>query len=662
MTQNKVQTSAAPLSGPSLVERHWKLALTAVAAVALILRLIYLWQLQQMPMSGWLIGDARAYDAWGQRIAAGDWIGSEVFYQAPLYPYFLGSIYAVMGHDLLTVRLLQILLAVVGCVLLAMTGRRLFGASAGLIAGLMLACYPPAIFFDGMIQKSALDLPLLTASLYLLVMGRQTSRHRWWIASGAVLGLLMLCRENALVFIGVAGLWALWPARNGNDGTSRSQRRGFKASGALLLGLVITLSPVVIRNAAVGGEVHLTTSQFGPNFYIGNNPSADGTYQPLRFGRGDALYERQDAIELAQQRTGRAMTPGEVSAYWAGQSFRFIREQPAAWLKLIGRKALMTTNVVELADTEDLYGWSDFASILRLHHLWNFGLLLPLAIAGVVLTAGRWREHWLIPVSAGVYVASVILFFVFARYRLPVVPLLMLLAAGGVVMIPALWREKQLRTLILAGLLLVAGGVLSHWPVVKVEHQRAITYLTFASGATQLQPADVQRADAFYRKAIELGPRHAAAYYSYAMLLRDQGQEEQARSLLMQAVGLKSDFADAWNQLGLLMEKQGDAAAAMRCYQQAIFAVPGHASAHNNIGVLYSRAGQLEQALHHYDLALQADPKMAQAYNNRGTVLARMGRLAEAAEAFRQALAINPNYPDAQANLQRAMKMLEAQK
>lgn len=50
------------------------------------------------------IGDAIEYDAWAQRIAAGDWIGSEVFYQAPLYPYCLGVLFALAGHGLHAVR------------------------------------------------------------------------------------------------------------------------------------------------------------------------------------------------------------------------------------------------------------------------------------------------------------------------------------------------------------------------------------------------------------------------------------------------------------------------------------------------------------------------------------------------------------------------------
>ncbi len=68
-----------------------------------------------------------------------------------------------------------------------------------------------------------------------------------------------------------------------------------------LAGLAIVLVPVAARNSYVGGGFYVTTSQFGPNFYIGNNPAADGTYQSLRFGRGAPEYERQDATELAER-------------------------------------------------------------------------------------------------------------------------------------------------------------------------------------------------------------------------------------------------------------------------------------------------------------------------------------------------------------------------
>ena len=52
--------------------------------VAVAARLAHAWALRDTPLFDVLIGDARAYDAWGQRLAGGDWIGTDVFYQAPL--------------------------------------------------------------------------------------------------------------------------------------------------------------------------------------------------------------------------------------------------------------------------------------------------------------------------------------------------------------------------------------------------------------------------------------------------------------------------------------------------------------------------------------------------------------------------------------------------
>lgn len=83
----------------------------AIFVVALTVRVMHLWQIRGAPFFTVLMGDSRAYDDWAQRIAQGDWLGHEVFYQAPLYPYFLGAIYATAGHDLLIVRVCQAILA-----------------------------------------------------------------------------------------------------------------------------------------------------------------------------------------------------------------------------------------------------------------------------------------------------------------------------------------------------------------------------------------------------------------------------------------------------------------------------------------------------------------------------------------------------------------------
>src|SRR5262249_25009908 len=177
------------------------------------------------------------------------------------------------------------------------------------------------------------------------------NRDRWlWFALGLAMGALALTRENALVFIVVIIAWALTAnpeSRTPNPFSARAKR-----AAVFVAGLAVLLLPVAARNAHVGGGFYITTSQAGPNFYIGNNPQSDGTYQSLRFGRGAPEYERQDATELAEHALGRTLTPGEVSSYWFDKAMDFVTSQPGAWLKLMARKTALLWNAGEMLDTE----------------------------------------------------------------------------------------------------------------------------------------------------------------------------------------------------------------------------------------------------------------------------------------------------------------------
>ena len=123
-----------------------------IFAVALLARLIYLLEIKDTHILSALMGDGELYDIWAQQIAGGDWLGDRVFFQAPFYPYFLGVVYSVFGKNLLVLRLIQILLGSLACVLVADAGSRFFSKPIGWAAGLLLAVYPVAIFYDGLIQ------------------------------------------------------------------------------------------------------------------------------------------------------------------------------------------------------------------------------------------------------------------------------------------------------------------------------------------------------------------------------------------------------------------------------------------------------------------------------------------------------------------------------
>src|SRR5262249_39705503 len=154
--------SIPTLSRKSLPPALW------IFLTALAVRLVHVWQMRGSPLFSALLGDSGGYDEWARRIAGGEWIGTDVFYQAPLYPYMLGVIYAVAGRHLLLVRVVQVLIGSASCVFLARAVERFVSRRASVAAGLMLALYAPAIFFDGLIQKSVLDVFFLSVGLPVL--------------------------------------------------------------------------------------------------------------------------------------------------------------------------------------------------------------------------------------------------------------------------------------------------------------------------------------------------------------------------------------------------------------------------------------------------------------------------------------------------------------
>jgi 4-amino-4-deoxy-L-arabinose transferase-like glycosyltransferase len=247
------------------VRSSWT-APTIVFAAAAAVRLLHLWELTDSPFATLRMGDGVSYHQWAGRIASGDWLGDGVFYQAPLYPYFLAAIYAALGQSVLVVRICQALVGSVACALLTRAAESEFGRAAGLCTGFLLAFNGEAVFLEGLVQKSVLDSLLVCALILQLLLVRQQPAWPRALALGVVSGLLALSRENALVWLPVIVLWLA---------TRRSQGRACLAG--MLAGTILVLAPVAARNRIAGGNWQLTTAQSGPNFYIGNSPVATGT-------------------------------------------------------------------------------------------------------------------------------------------------------------------------------------------------------------------------------------------------------------------------------------------------------------------------------------------------------------------------------------------------
>ncbi|MBK8913372.1 MAG: tetratricopeptide repeat protein [Phycisphaerales bacterium] len=545
------------------------------ALVGLLVRSVYLFQIREVPFIRLHVVDAAAYDEWAKRIAGGDWLGSEVFYQAPLYPYFLAVLKLLVGDGPMGVRVVQIALGAVACGLMALAGRgwalaaganRRDAGLMGLMAGGLLALYAPAVFFDALIQKSVLDGVLGAGLLWCAASAWRHAGMGALIGAGALAGLLALSRETALLLVAV--LLGLALVRGGG-GVSRGALR----AAGVLCGAALVLLPVAVRNAAVGGEFALTTSQAGPNFFIGNNPEASGVYKPLRPGRGDPRFERTDATELAEAALGRTLSPGEVSAYWLSRGLSFVAEQPLRWLGLTAWKAHLTFHGQELPDAEDIYYYAEHSWLLRALLLTGgFGLIAPLAALGLVWTLPRWRSLWVLHAFVIALAAGTIVFYVFARYRHPLSAPLMVLAALG------LW--ELVRRVGMAGGMrsalpgLIVAAAVAVWCNVPLGGEFSRTRLlagTYSNAAAALssarKPAEALR---HYGRALELDPLQVEIRVNYALALgRAQRPEDALRELMTAARQDPKDVRAAW-LLGTLLAERGQVEQAVREPRRAI--------------------------------------------------------------------------------------------
>ena len=629
-----------------MARRGWAIAL--VFGVALAVRAVHLWSLSSSLLWTATMGDAVAYLDWARRIAGGDWIGTETFYLAPLYPYFLATILKLSGASVGGLMVVQTFIGAVACALLAWAAGRLFTPATGVVAGLILAFYPPAIFFDGLIQKTVLD-GLLVATLIAFV-ALIVTRTTWprTIGMGLVMGLLALTRENALIGIPVV-IWWLWLRGAGWQ----------KATAGVLLGTAFVLLPVGVRNATVGGRFQLTTAQLGPNLYIGNGPAATGRYVPLRPGHGSAEFERRDAIELAEAAVGRSLGPGEVSDYWRRLAVAWAVGNPGDWLRLLGKKVLLAWNAVEAADTEDIATHSESSPVLRSRRVVHFGVLAPLALLGMWIHRGRWRELGVLYGFVPVYTLAVAVFYVIDRYRFPLVPFLVVFAAAALTHGAAWWRSSSV-TLRICGVAIVAvAGIASNWPLLSPDAMQATTAFNLGYYLSRTDRPD--EAVAAYRRAIALLPTHAGARSNLGSLLTQRGEHDEALSQLREATRLDPTLPSAWTNLGIERSSRNQTEEAIAVLQRSLILQPANIEAKYNLGVAFASIGDYQRALRYFHEVTLAHPSHALAQNNIGVILATQGDVRGALDHFAKAVANAPSNAEFARNLVRAKAIVAEQ-
>lgn len=399
----------------------------AIGLTGLALRVVCARQYAADPLGQFLWIDEQAYWQRARSILTRQFVPDRPFYQDPLYPYLLAGLMVVVGDG---VRALRIALAALGAltpVAVFWAGRKGLGRSEGLAAGWAAALYGPLVFTDTCLEKEGLGALLAAVALGLTAMaatGRRGPGSAAW--AGLAWGTLALLRSNALVVGPIGTAWRV--------GAFPRPRWGPVL--AFAAAFAVALAPAVVVNTVVSRprELMLTTWQAGPNFYMGNGPEATGTMNDLPFVAAHPFFEADGYVLEARRRTGRNLSPGEVSRFWLREGLKRWREAPGASLRLLARKAFLLANDYEVADNHNWqYARLTAAPALGLGFL-SFGWVAPWAAMGLAVgKPGRTPFWWFVVVSTAGGLAATAAFFVVGRYRIPWMPGLLLLASVGVV-------------------------------------------------------------------------------------------------------------------------------------------------------------------------------------------------------------------------------------
>jgi 4-amino-4-deoxy-L-arabinose transferase-like glycosyltransferase len=467
----------AQFSASPVVQRLVRHKLAVLLALAVVVRLVVFFAFPSV--FAWddtgAIHGSGAYDTYARNLMAtghyGLTPGVSDALLPPAYSVALAGIYGAFGRSSLAVALWHISLDVLTIYAVFELGRRLFrgwGAAraeaVGWLAGLFTAFYPYLVFQN----LTLIDTPLFMALLYLWLLMMVALRDRKRLSArtlvlgvlgGVVLGIGTLVRPALPPLAVLVAIWFLFRLPLG-----QAVLRLLPVAAASLLVLGVWAA----RSSQVYGEPVLLTINSGANFFQGNSPD---TLAYLRAG--------YDVQWIGGDLGGVTPNTPESDRALMQQALAYLRANPGDLPELVWRKfaahwsidvfpyrnpaegeaprpdyqgdAQETTRDGALAlgglppgDPVAAYSGGLFDQVGRLVHMVYFGVLLALAVPGLVVSAGLWRDVALLWFVQLAMTAVYVLFHSSTRYRVPTDPALFLFSGAALVWLAGRWRARQM--------------------------------------------------------------------------------------------------------------------------------------------------------------------------------------------------------------------------
>ncbi|MFN8176631.1 MAG: tetratricopeptide repeat protein [bacterium] len=587
-------------------------ALAGALVLAVLLRAEYLRELLLSPFSRHLLLDSEWYDQAARALLAGHTLVDAPF-RPPLYPLFLAGLYAVGGGSPWVARIVQTLLGLLQVAVCFGIANRTHGPRVAATCAVLAAGYGMFAYYEGEILTTALGTFLTTAAVLLLLEGDRRDRLLAFAGGGFAIGLAALAHASALPLAVPAILWALGRARR------------WLPAVAVAVGVAIPVGVVATQRTLAQGELVVLATQGGINFYIGNNPSADGKSalapgfaEARQVVRPEAGY--RDNVELAartlaERAVGRELSAAEVSSYWFQQGISYFRDHPKEAIALFLRKVVFFWNGYEISNERDLRDQARrFTPILRFF-LVEWAILLPFALFGLVSTGVRSRPRALLGAMILVHTLVVAAFFVCARFRQPVIPLLLPFAAAGILAAlddarSAADRPRQAaRTalLLVVFFLVTNPRVVTALGIADVTQDTDAPFHRFNLAVLFDMEGNVDRAIVEYRAAADTGVRDPRVHLNLGNALARTGRVDEAKKEYREVLRIAPDYeAAVRSNLGVIAAQQGDWTEAVRQFQECLSIEPSQANALAGLGPACLAAGRFDEAIVAFRRALAA--------------------------------------------------------
>jgi len=677
------------------------IALVIILLAGLIIRLIYLRENMNQPEFSYPAIDGAYHDYWARGLSGEGWILPDgytdprienlPYFRPPGYPYLLGGIYLISGGSYIIPRIVQLLLGLAGVAAAFVFARRWYGDRTALIFSGLMTFYWSFIYFEGELLGAGGAVFLAIILLAVSSAWIENFGFMRGLSTGMVLGIFSLFRPNILLFAPVLIIWAFYLRRRRLSGG----RISILIAG-FLLGCTLLLLPVAARNYIVAGDPVMISAQGGMSLLIGNNESSDGTNHYLPgFGRMSSPFDYPEAVRILEAELGlekNSLSYSAASRVYALRAIEFIIGHPETSLRLLARKTALFWGPAEVTNNREITTVLAHSNILRLIPL-SFPFCLASCLLGLFFCCSGTdsaprsvpsrQVSLLVVLFIGTYFLSVLPFASAARYRLPVIPGLLLFAGLAFDRLMDIFTNREytrffIRLVILGGLFLLTSLNLSGYESSpsKWYYDRGLAYEAAGNpaaaeaeylqalklnpddfksginlGALLLKRDDTAGAIRAYQLAIRARPDKAESYSNLGEAYLEAGDYNTATEILRKAIALDPGSLPAYNNLGIVLRMQGDRRGAIEAFRHAIRINPDYEEGQYNLGVVLASLNRFDEAIKHYRIALRINPIGTDIRNNLGASLVSRGDTSEAYVHFTEALRLEPGLADAHNNL-----------